>query len=131
MNGSVYINYGFFFTYAAIHNYVTGKHFAGWSTAAVKAAIPLKDLKFVSFKSHLYVKVIQQSDNKEWYGHTLLPKETIDNTILRMHNEGTLVSTIIRIMWHCIIWARTYLKKWRNTLNVTYIIIFEVVPKLN
>ncbi|KAG2191010.1 hypothetical protein INT47_007878, partial [Mucor saturninus] len=77
-------------TYVAIYNYITRKTFPGGSTEAIKASIRFKGSKYLALKGHLYEKVIQESDNKEYYGRKLLHEGTIDNAILRAHNEGHL-----------------------------------------
>lgn len=77
-------------TYVAIYNYITRKTYPLDASETIKASIRYNGSKYLAFKGHLFEKVIQGNDGKEYYGRKLLHEGTIEEAVLRVHKEGHL-----------------------------------------
>lgn len=73
--------------YIALYNYVRLKTYPVNATPSVKAGIRAKAKRFLASKGCLYEKVVQE-DGKMYYGRQLLHEGTIEEIVLKVHNEG-------------------------------------------
>lgn len=76
-------------SYVALYNYVLKKTYPIDATETVKAGIRAKAKKYLVSKGKLFERVLQD-DGFEYYGRQLLHEGTIEEAVLKVHNEGHL-----------------------------------------